>query len=66
MNLVFQGRLFNTIAWPALLAMPFLPRLDTQDQLLVLAPIILLMGVPHGALDIVFARQFVGVRSIVG
>lgn len=66
MNLKFQGLLFSAIVWSALLAMPFLPRLDTQDQLLLLAPIILLMGVPHGALDVVFARQFVGVRTIVG
>lgn len=66
MNLKFQGLFFSAITWAALLAMPLLPRLDTQVQLLVLAPIILLMGVPHGALDVVFARQFVGVRSTVG
>lgn len=64
MNLKFQGILFSAVTWMALLAMPLLPCFDTQVQLLVLAPIILLMGVPHGALDVVFARQFVGVRSI--
>jgi Brp/Blh family beta-carotene 15,15'-monooxygenase len=66
MNLKFQGLFFSAVTWVALLAMPFFPRLDTQAQLLVLAPIILLMGVPHGALDVVFARQFVGVRSVAG
>ena len=64
MNLKFQGLLFSAVTWMVLLVMPLLPRLDTQAQLLVLAPIILLMGVPHGALDVVFARQFVGVRTI--
>jgi Brp/Blh family beta-carotene 15,15'-monooxygenase len=66
MNLRFQGLAFCVLAWSALLAIPWLPRLDIQVQLIVLSPIILLMGVPHGALDAVFARQFVGIRSIAG
>ena len=66
MNLKSQGLSFSLLAWAALLVMPWLPRLETQAQLLALAPVILVLGVPHGALDIVFARQFVGVRSIAG
>jgi Brp/Blh family beta-carotene 15,15'-monooxygenase len=66
MSLRFQGLLFSVLAWSALLAIPWLPRLDTQLQLILLSPIILLMGVPHGALDTVFARQFVGVRTVAG
>jgi Brp/Blh family beta-carotene 15,15'-monooxygenase len=66
MNLRFQGLAFCVLAWSVLLAIPWLPRLDIQVQLIVLSPIILLMGVPHGALDGVFARQFVGIRSIAG
>jgi Brp/Blh family beta-carotene 15,15'-monooxygenase len=64
MNLKAQGRLFSGVAWAALLALPLLPHLSTEVQLLLLSPIILLFGVPHGALDIVFARQFLGLRSI--
>lgn len=63
MNLQSQGLLFSLVTWVALLALPLLPHLSTEVQLMVLSPIILFMGVPHGALDIVFARQFVGVRS---
>lgn len=66
MNLKFQGLFFSVLALGALLVAPLFPRLDTQVQLLVLAPVILLLGVPHGALDIVFARQFVGVQSTAG
>jgi Brp/Blh family beta-carotene 15,15'-monooxygenase len=66
MNLRLQGLFFSGLAWLAILVIPWLPPLDTQAQLIVLSPIILLMGVPHGALDTVFARQFVGIRSIAG
>jgi Brp/Blh family beta-carotene 15,15'-monooxygenase len=61
-----QGLAFSAVAWLALLASPWLPPLDAQAQLLVLAPVILLLGVPHGALDIVFVRQLGGFRSIAG
>jgi len=64
MNLQSQGLLFSVVTWLALLALPLLPHISIEVQLMVLSPIILFMGVPHGALDIVFARQFVGVRSI--
>ena len=64
MNLQSQGLLFSVVTWLALLALPLLPNISIEVQLMVLSPIILFMGVPHGALDIVFARQFVGVRSI--
>lgn len=66
MSLKSQGLLFSLIAWAVLLAIPLLPELSTEVQFLMLSPIILFMGVPHGALDIVFARQFVGVQSIAG
>lgn len=66
MNLKTQGLVFSVLALAALLAAPLFPRLDTQVQLLVLAPVILLLGVPHGALDIVFARQFLGIQSTPG
>jgi Brp/Blh family beta-carotene 15,15'-monooxygenase len=64
MNLQSQGLLFSRVTWGVLLALPLLPHLSIEVQLVMLSPIILFMGVPHGALDMVFARQFVGVRSI--
>lgn len=63
MNLKAQGRLFSWVALATLVALPLLPHFSTEVQLLLLTPIILLIGVPHGALDIVFARQFLGVRT---
>lgn len=66
MNLKSQGLLFCFISWAALWAMPLLPRLSIEAQLLILSPVILVMGVPHGALDVIFARQYVGVRSVAG
>ena len=66
MNLKMQGLGFSMLAWVALLALPLLPHLSIEVQLLLLSPLIFLMGVPHGALDIVFARQYLGVHSLAG
>lgn len=65
MTIKMQGLIFSLVAWVALLTLPLMPHLSTEVQLLILSPIILILGVPHGALDIVFARQFVGIRSMV-
>jgi len=66
MTLKVQGIFFSLVAWVVLLALPLLPHLSIEAQLLMLSPIILILGVPHGALDIIFARQFIGVRSMAG
>jgi beta-carotene 15,15'-dioxygenase len=66
MSLRFQGLAFSALAWLSLVASWWLPRLEAQVQLAVLAPLILLLGVPHGALDIVFVRQLTCVRSVAG
>lgn len=63
MKLSTQGLTFSALAWLVVLACGWLPPLDLQTQLLVLAPIIFLLGVPHGALDIVYARQLAGLQS---
>ena len=62
----FQGLAFCALAWLSLAASLWLPQTDVQTQLVLLLPIILVLGVPHGALDIVFARQLAGVRSTAG
>lgn len=64
MSLQFQGLAFSALAWLALVASLWFPQFETQDQLLMLSPVILLLGVPHGALDFVFVRQLAGPQSI--
>lgn len=66
MNLRSQGLAFSVLAWLIVVVSFWLPPLDAQTQLVVLSPIILLLGVPHGALDIVFVRQLANIRSMVG
>ncbi len=66
MSIRFQGLAFCALAWLLLAASLWLPKTDVQTQLVLLSPIILALGVPHGALDIVFARQLTGVRSSAG
>ena len=66
MSLKLQGLAFSAAAWLAIVASLWLPPLDAQSQLALLSPIILLLGVPHGALDIVFVRQHTGIRSAAG
>jgi len=62
----FQGLAFSALAWLSIVVSLGLPRLDTQVQLAVLLPVIFLLGVPHGALDIVFVRQLTGIQSAAG
>ncbi len=66
MSLRFQGLAFSALAWSSLVVSLWLPRLDVQGQLAVLSPLILLLGVPHGALDTVFVRQLTGIQSAAG
>ncbi len=38
-------------------------RFDAQIELIVVATLIVLLGVPHGALDTIFARQLYGIQT---
>lgn len=62
----FHGLVFSALAWLSIAASPWLPQIDVQTQLVLLSPIILMLGVPHGALDIVFVRQLADIRSTAG
>jgi len=66
MTLRFQGLAFSALAWLSLLASLWLPPVEPKIQLALLSPVILLLGVPHGALDVIFVRQLTGVRSVAG
>ena len=66
MSLRSQGLAFSALAWLSLVASLWLSRLEAQAQLVMLSPVILVLGVPHGALDVVFVRQLTNVRSAAG
>lgn len=65
-SLARQGLAFSALAWLLVLACRWLPPLGAEAQLAMLSPVILVLGVPHGALDVVFARQPGGGRSLLG
>lgn len=60
-----QGLFFNGLAWLVVVACVYLPPLAQPKQLVVLTPLILLLGVPHGALDPIFVRQILHIQSNV-
>ena len=65
MSLVrIQGLIFTAISIVCLLASAFLPALDKQTELILVAALIIILGVPHGALDTLFARELYGVNSV--
>ena len=66
MTLRSQGLAFSGLAWFSLAVSLWLPSFDAHLQLAVLSPIILLLGVPHGALDVVYVRQLTGAQSAAG
>ncbi|MCX5764902.1 MAG: Brp/Blh family beta-carotene 15,15'-dioxygenase [Gemmatimonadetes bacterium] len=51
-----QGVVFSVLALVATLVALYVPRMTAPNELLVIGTLIVLMGVPHGALDTVFAR----------
>jgi beta-carotene 15,15'-dioxygenase len=58
-----QGAAFCILSGVLAGASMYLPRLDQQTELIVIAVMIIALGVPHGALDTIFARQLYNVRS---
>jgi beta-carotene 15,15'-dioxygenase len=58
-----QGAVFCVIAVLGTLASVFLPRMPPRVELVTVAVLIAILGVPHGALDTVFARQRFALRA---
>ena len=58
-----QGRIFCVVALVGLLATPWLSRLNDRTLLISVAVAILFLGIPHGALDTVFAQTLYRVRT---
>jgi beta-carotene 15,15'-dioxygenase len=65
-----QGKLFSAVAVLisalSLLQLRMDLRLDQQIELIILAVLIIALGVPHGALDTIFAKQLYGVKTTKG
>ena len=61
-----QGIVFSVVAILLTAATIAIKRLDEQMELIVLAVLIVLLGVPHGALDTIFARQLYDVKTVKG
>jgi beta-carotene 15,15'-dioxygenase len=61
-----QGLVFSAVAICVSVASLFIARFDQQVEFIVLAVLIIALGVPHGALDTIFARQLYGVHTAKG
>lgn len=61
-----QGMLFCMLALVVTAASLWLPRLDIQTELIIMAVLIMVLGVPHGALDTIFAENFYRVDGFGG
>lgn len=58
-----QGRIFSALAVLGTLATLWLPPWDPQAELILVAALIIGLGVPHGALDTIYAREVYGVAT---
>jgi Brp/Blh family beta-carotene 15,15'-monooxygenase len=63
-NLRRQGLTFSALALALVTASLLLPRLEPAAELLIFAALVLVLGVPHGALDPIFARRLFAVRGL--
>ena len=64
--LQLQGRVFCGLALALVIASLAGPRLEPRHELLVAGALVLLLGMPHGAFDVVFARKLFGVAGLKG
>jgi len=60
-----QGLAFSALALLLVMASLLLPRLEPTSELLIFAAFVFVLGVPHGALDPIFARHLFAVRGVV-
>lgn len=63
-NLRRQGLTFSALALALVMASWLLPRLEPEAELLIFAALVLVLGVPHGALDPIFARRLFAVHGL--
>lgn len=58
-----QGLVFCATAVAVAASAELVQRLDPQTELVAMAILIVILGVPHGVLDTVFARNLYNVRT---
>lgn len=58
-----QGAVFSLVAWMWVLGSAFFPSIDSRTELLLSAFIIVFLGVPHGALDTLYAQPLYRLHS---
>jgi Brp/Blh family beta-carotene 15,15'-monooxygenase len=58
-----QGLIFGCVACLAAAASGALGRFPPQLELIILAALILVLGVPHGAMDTLFAQRLYGLKT---
>jgi Brp/Blh family beta-carotene 15,15'-monooxygenase len=61
-----QGLIFSLLATLIAGTTMAIKQFDEKTELMVLAALIVVLGVPHGALDTIFAHQLYGVRTTKG
>lgn len=61
-----QGAVFCFFALLSTCGTQFLGRFSPQTELILLAALIVVLGIPHGALDTLFARRLYGIQSLWG
>lgn len=59
----FQGLIFNLLALTLVTMSLLLPRLDASTELFIFVISVLALGVPHGALDPIYARYLFAARG---
>lgn len=59
-----QGAIFSALACMVALVTIVLPRMDSRIEVVVIVLLIFFLGVPHGALDTIFARRMYQIRSV--
>jgi beta-carotene 15,15'-dioxygenase len=61
-----QGQIFCGLAVPLTVAVLSLHKLNQQTELIILGVLIVILGVPHGALDTIFAKQLYNINTLKG
>lgn len=61
-----QGLIFSALAALALLISVFFPTPSQQAELIAIALLISVFGVPHGALDPIFAKSLLQLKTLLG